>query len=98
MDKNTQLWLEKDHGLGSNKLLWRDLLRVNALRTLSQSGRPGTSGTWSNYGAFKWCRVHRVHGRRPYERPPSNRTHDVVSRIYQKATSSRVVTCLLMFS
>ncbi len=33
MDKNTQL-LERDRGLGSNKLFSQDLLRVNAIRPL----------------------------------------------------------------
>ncbi len=29
---------------------------------------------------------------------PSSHIHNIVSRIYQKAQSSRVVTCLLTFS
>ncbi len=49
-------------------------------------------------GAFKWGCVYHVHKKRPYERPPSSCTHDIVSQIYQKAPSSRVLTCLLTFS
>ncbi len=34
MDKNTQLGLEKVHGLGKNKIILWDLLQVNALHPL----------------------------------------------------------------